>query len=255
LPAELLKLVAAAGRSVPWVQASDATALHSHIGTADGSAHTEVTGAAGERGSFVVMSGHPPDSVSHSLWPSQAAAAVAEESDWGVTPATFDWTSSSSSSSSSTQDQAPLLGAADKLLTERASPQPAALAPAPAPIMTSSDTSSSGVRFAKHLATLSNGCAPPCTRLESLGWLLFESKRQQAALGLALPPAAAPGSSSDSVPALQAQQWLATAESRRLLEQVRHCFSAPFTSSAVFTAAYATRQCCTASCTMKLSVL
>jgi hypothetical protein len=95
----------------------------------------------------------------------------------------------------------------------------------------SSSSSSSSVRFAKHLATLSNGCAPPCTRLESLGWLLFESQRQQAALGLGLPTAAGQGaagpdsssssSSSEQALAQQAQQWLATVDSRRLLEQVR----------------------------------
>jgi hypothetical protein len=99
-------------------------------------------------------------------------------------------------------------------------------------------SSSSSMRFAKHLATLSNGCASPCTRLESLGWLLFESKRQQAALGLAPPPGAVPDSSSSSSQALalQAQQWLATAESRRLLEQVRP-YSNPVTSCAMLLSA------------------
>jgi hypothetical protein len=38
------------------------------------------------------------------------------------------------------------------------------------------------LKFAKHLSTVTNGCAPPAARFEALGWLLYESKRLQAAL-------------------------------------------------------------------------
>lgn len=64
----------------------------------------------------------------------------------------------------------------------------------------------SSLKFAKHLANVSNGCAPPMSRFESLGWLLFETKRLQATtIG---PSAQAPDS------------WLCTAANTQLLEQI-----------------------------------
>jgi hypothetical protein len=218
-PAQLLRLVADAGRSVPGLQLPGPDAPHGSA--ANCSDQTPAVVAAEGSASFSVVSGHQQDLVSHLLWPSEAAAAAADEGDWGAPPATTDWMGASSSS---TQGQA---FSHDPFVAARSSPAnlPAATAPS------NSSSSSSSLRFVKHLATLSNGGALPSTRLESLGWLLFESQRQQAALGLAPPPAAAdvkgtamPSSSSsgsDQVLALQAQQWLATAESRRLLEEVR----------------------------------
>lgn len=64
----------------------------------------------------------------------------------------------------------------------------------------------SPLKFAKHLATVSNGCAPPMSRFESLGWLLFESKRLQASL--VGPQQHAVGS------------WLGSRDSMQLLEQI-----------------------------------
>jgi hypothetical protein len=64
----------------------------------------------------------------------------------------------------------------------------------------------SSIKFAKHLANVSNGCAPPMSRFESLGWLLFESKRLQAAL-VGPNPAAV-------------NSWLCSADSMQLLEQI-----------------------------------
>lgn len=224
-PAQLLRLVGDVARAVPGAQQSGPHA--SHINAASVNHHTAAAPAAEGSGSFAVVSGHQLDLVRHSLWSSEAAAATAavppaNEGDWGVQPSVLDWSSaqtgSSSSSSTRTLQETPSDPSAAALST------PANLPAAAAP---PSSSSSSSLRFAKHLATLSNGCAPPSSRLESLGWLLFESQRQQAALGLGPPAAAAaPGasgssSSSDEALARQAQQWLATAESRRLLEQVR----------------------------------
>lgn len=82
--------------------------------------------------------------------------------------------------------------------------QPAA-APAPG-VPASSSSTVSAVKFAKHLANVSNGCAPPPSRFESLGWLLFETKRLQA-----------------SVIGAEAQlpdSWLSSADGMQLLEQV-----------------------------------
>lgn len=225
-PAQLLRLVGDVARAVPGAQQSGPHASHINAGSVNH--HPAAAPAAEGSGSFAVVSGHQLDLVRHSLWSSEAAAATAavppaNEGDWGVQPSVLDWSSaqtgSSSSSSTRTLQETPPDPSAAALST------PANLPEAAAP--PSSSSSSSGLRFAKHLATLSNGCAPPSSRLESLGWLLFESQRQQAALGLGPPAAAAaPGasgssSSSDEALARQAQQWLATAESRRLLEQVR----------------------------------
>jgi hypothetical protein len=94
------------------------------------------------------------------------------------------------------------------------------LAPAPAvtqqqqvvpfdPSAASSVAAPSPLKFAKHLANVSNGCAPPMTRFESLGWLLFESKRLQASLlGPNTPQQAAVSS------------WLSSAQGLQLLEQI-----------------------------------
>lgn len=91
------------------------------------------------------------------------------------------------------------------------------LAPAPAvtqqvvPFETQAPSSaavSSSLKFAKHLANVSNGCAPPMTRFESLGWLLFESKRLQASLLGPTPQQAA------------ASSWLSSAQGVQLLEQI-----------------------------------
>jgi hypothetical protein len=64
----------------------------------------------------------------------------------------------------------------------------------------------SSIKFAKHLSNVSNGCAPPMSRFESLGWLLFESKRLQAAL-VGPDPAAV-------------DSWLCSADTMQLLEQI-----------------------------------
>lgn len=91
--------------------------------------------------------------------------------------------------------------------------------PTPAPAVTqqvepfdppapSSVAVSSSLKFAKHLANVSNGCAPPMIRFESLGWLLFESKRLQASLLGPNPQQAA------------ASSWLSSAQGVQLLEQI-----------------------------------
>lgn len=80
--------------------------------------------------------------------------------------------------------------------------------PVPAAPVAVPGNSSTGLslKFAKHLANVSNGCAPPTSRFESLGWLLFESKRLQASLI---------GSSPSIV-----GSWLCSADSMQLLEQI-----------------------------------
>lgn len=71
---------------------------------------------------------------------------------------------------------------------------------------TSTSSASASLRFAKHLANASNGCAPPSSRFESTGWLLFETKRLQAALIGPAPHTA--------------ERWVASTEGLQLLEQV-----------------------------------
>lgn len=77
------------------------------------------------------------------------------------------------------------------------------------PSAASSVATPSPLKFAKHLANVSNGCAPPMTRFESLGWLLFESKRLQASL-------LGPNTRQQAA----ASSWLSSAQGVQLLEQI-----------------------------------
>lgn len=77
---------------------------------------------------------------------------------------------------------------------------------APAPVTSTSSSASATLKFAKHLATVSNGCAPPMSRFESTGWLLFESKQLQSALI---------GPTPHTV-----NSWVCNAEGLQLLEQI-----------------------------------
>lgn len=76
-----------------------------------------------------------------------------------------------------------------------------------APDTHTSTAVAASLKFAKHLSSVSNGVAPPSSRMESLGWLLFETKRLQAS---SLPQ------QDSSDPAV----WLRSADSLQLLEQI-----------------------------------